>query len=128
MFDRPIPQSELHEFLNANYEALQNAALLLGGRSWLLRVQKMLDAFTFAAEPTYRNRIELTKLYRLLTMQFVHPIDGLEAAYYADLDPTQPEIEEICLLADGLAHAMEDAGIDLTEHFATNDSFDGWQE
>ena len=43
MFDIPIRPTCVHHFVEENAEALQNAALLLGGRPWLKRVQCLFD-------------------------------------------------------------------------------------
>ncbi|MFT7047475.1 MAG: hypothetical protein ACJAYH_002763 [Celeribacter sp.] len=45
-------------------------------------------------------------LHGLLTLEHVHDFDRPEAAYFAELDPEMPYIEEICLLTDGLTDAL----------------------
>jgi hypothetical protein len=50
-------------------------------------------------------------LHGLLTLEHVHDFDRPEAAYFAELDPEMPYIEEICLLTDGLTDALWETGI-----------------
>ncbi len=107
MFDIPYgAASALHIFAHDNMEGLQNAALLLGGRPWLTRTQRLMEDLRSSAVISRRAQREAIALHALLSLEHVHDEDRLEAGYFADLDPEQPYVEEICLLADGLADAI----------------------
>ncbi|QFS83055.1 hypothetical protein [Roseivivax sp. THAF197b] len=109
MFDFQRQPSRLHIFLAENGEGLQNAALLLGGRPWLRRVQRLLDAALTQTSVTRRVVRELHELRDLLHLEHVHELDRPESAYFAELDPSEPYVEEICLLAEALDEALETA-------------------
>jgi hypothetical protein len=106
MFDFPRQPTRLHTFLGEHAEGLQNAALMLGGRPWLRRLQGLMDDVSEESRITLRISRELKELRALLHLEHVHDIDCPEAAYFAELDPTEPYVEEICLLADGLDEAL----------------------
>ena len=107
MFDFPRQPTRLHSFLAEQGEGLQNAALLLGGRPWLRRVQRLIDEACSRPGVTRKTGRELRELRALLHLEHIHDIDRPEAAYFAELDPNEPYVEEICLLADGLDDALE---------------------
>jgi hypothetical protein len=44
----------------------------------------------------------MKKLHDLLTLQHVADLDREECGYFAEIDPADPAVEEICLLSDGL--------------------------
>jgi len=112
MFDIPIAPTRVHYLFQENTEALQNAALLLGGPHWLKRVQSLLEALW--TENSLHGRVgrEITALHRLLTLTHVHDPSRPEAAYFAALDPSSPHVEEISLLADELRQAIEETYAD----------------
>ncbi|MDW4496575.1 hypothetical protein R5H30_01170 [Sulfitobacter sp. D35] len=116
MFDYLFSETtELHDYIHRHSEALQNAALLLGGRPWLRRAQRLLDDFSTPRLISGRMRREIDKVYGLLTLRNVHDPDAAEAAYFAELDPTHSAVEEICALADGLADAAAAIGLELPD-------------
>lgn len=45
MFDISPSKTSLHIYFQEHAKALQHAALLLGGRSWLRRCQRLIDDF-----------------------------------------------------------------------------------
>lgn len=107
MFDIPYgAASALHIFAHDNMEGLQNAALLLGGRPWLTRTQRLMEDLRASPVTSRRVQREVIALHALLSLDHVHDEDRPEAGYFADLDPEQPYVEEICLLADGLTDAI----------------------
>lgn len=107
MFDIPYgAASALHIFADDNMEGLQNAALLLGGQPWLKRTQRLMDDLRSSAVVTRRLHREVVALHELLSLEHVHDDNRPEAGFFAELDPGQPYVEEICLLADGLADAI----------------------
>ncbi|MFG6604880.1 MULTISPECIES: hypothetical protein [unclassified Sulfitobacter] len=112
MFDIPTRPTCVHHFIQENAEALQNAALLLGGRPWLKRIQCLFE--TLWTENSLHGRAgrEVSALQDLLTLAHVHDPLRPEAAYYAALDPASPQVEEISLLANELRQAFEEACAD----------------
>lgn len=102
-------------FLSDNSEGLQNAALVLGGGSGLKRVQNLLDNLVAARELNRRARLDLVALHELFTLKYVGDPLRLETALFAEIDPMDPMVEEICLLTDGLEDHMRaiDAASDL---------------
>lgn len=126
MFDTS-PATHFHMVCSDNAEALQNATYLLGGRPWLRRCQKLLDELGASATPTRRIRDEITKIHRLLTLQYIHDMDSPEWGYFAAIDPAQPEVEQICLLVEALETASASIGLKLDRDsmFETSDDFAG---
>ena len=105
MFDLHTEKTALHHFAEANSDGLQNAALLLGGRPWLRRAQRLIDDLRTG----YRSRRclnEARALLGLLCLEHVHDLERPESGYFAELDPAMPYIEDICLLSEGLEAAI----------------------
>ncbi len=98
--------ADLQSFLWDNFERLQNASLLLGGRPALSATKSLIADICSKPELTHRDQIGLVRLHKLLTLEYVHDFDRPESAYFAVIDPAEPYIEEICLLADQLADRM----------------------
>ncbi len=112
MFDIPA-ENDLYLFINQHAEALQNAAVLLGGPSWLRRIQFIINESYVRAEPSSKARGELQRFARLLLRDAEFDLDSDEAGFAAMLDPASPAIEDICLLTDGLLDAAGKAGVEL---------------
>ncbi len=107
MFDIPYgAASALHIFAHDNTEGLRNAALLLGGQPWLTRTKRLMEDLRSSPVISRRAHREAIALHALLSLDHVHDDERPEAGYFAALDPEQPYVEEICLLADGLADAI----------------------
>ena len=107
MFDFPTGATRLHIFAAEYSEAIQNAALLLGGPQWLRRTQTLLDSLAYAPELTRHTKAEAATLYELLSLEHVHEFDRAESGYFADIDPAAPYIADICLLTEQLAEAID---------------------
>ncbi|SFQ12399.1 hypothetical protein [Tranquillimonas alkanivorans] len=106
-FDSPRSAfAELAVFLCSEAEALQNAALLLGGRPALRRTQRLLDDMTTAPRLTQRLAREVSALHDLLTLENVGDPERLETAYFDEIDPASAVVEDICLAADRLEDLM----------------------
>lgn len=97
---------DLQAFLRHQGDALQNAALLLGGQPALRRVQHLLGEMPGAMVLTARLKRELMALHDLLMLRHVHDPDRIEAALFADLDPASPITADLCLLADQLSDRL----------------------
>jgi hypothetical protein len=110
MFDFPIQPARLHGFVANHAEALQNASLLLSGRPWLRRTQRLIDDMRTQPHLTRRMRHELVHLCDLLNLEHVHDLDRPEAGYFAEIDPDAPCVIDICILAEALSEAVADVG------------------
>lgn len=96
------------EFFREHREALENAARLLDGERGTSRVISIADDLRRASALSRSLRQQLVSLHQLLRLDL--PDDGnVEgAAYFIDLDPASPEVDELCLLTDQLGGLLED--------------------
>ncbi|MBW6419647.1 hypothetical protein [Celeribacter sp. PS-C1] len=101
----------LHEFAREFSEAVQNTALLLGGLPYLRCAGALLDDLQEQTVITRKMRRNALALRDLLHLEHVHDVDRPEAAYFAELHPEMPVIEDICLLADRFDDALLVTGI-----------------
>nr|WP_286852456.1 hypothetical protein [Leisingera sp. UBA4491] len=97
----------MKDFFQNQSEALQNAAVLLGGQPALRCVHALLDDLTIQPSITRRMKTNLVKLQKVLTLENVHDMDRIEAALFAEIDPASPIVEEICLLSDQLDDLLQ---------------------
>lgn len=113
MFDLTTDtMTSIRAFMASHSEAVQNAAYLLGGQPALRKAQSLLDEIASSLVMTRRLAHKLLDLHALLTLQNVHRGDTVEAACFADLEPSSPIVEDICVLCDELEeemHKMENA-------------------
>lgn len=127
MFYKPQAfMTPLHIFAQEHREALQNAALLLGGRPYVRRVENLIADLKSDPIVTPRVKVNALALHSLFSLGNVHDFDCPEAAYFANLDPEMPVVEEICLLTDGLTQALLSSNIlpdDNTENISTGSEF-----
>jgi len=93
---------KLQDFLRTHSEGLQSASLLLGGIPALNATNGLIDDICEGSDLTRRLRHGLVRLNHLLSLEFVHELYRPEAAYFADLDPGAPYVEDICLLSEAL--------------------------
>jgi len=100
------PLKELREFASLHDQSLQNASLLLGGQPALRSTQALLD--DISSSPTLSRRLsrQLVTLHQLLTLHNVHDPERVEAAYFAEIDPASPIVEDICLLSEALTDVI----------------------
>lgn len=98
----------LRAFIEAHSEALQNASFVLGGMPALNRAQRLIDDLRTSQVVTRRLEFELVALHKLLTLQYLDDPDSIEAACFAELDPSSPIVEDICLLTDQYTDALRD--------------------
>lgn len=113
MFDTPVTLTRLHAFASDNAEGLQNAAFLLGGRPWLRRCQRLLQDLRQLSPVTRRLCREAKALNALLMLDYGHDPESPEAEFFLAVDPEDPCVEEICLLADGLFDCLEKEAADV---------------
>ena len=106
MFDIPQTATVLHTYVQDHNQSLQHAAFLLGGRGWLLRTQRLIDDLSQPQPLDARVLREATALLSLLSLDHVHVVDSVEAACFAQIDPSDPCVADICLLTEGLAEVL----------------------
>ena len=101
---RPVPPERaalvaVRLFLSLNGEAVARAAELIAGPREGMRARGLLDALGRAATPTPALRRELERLHALLTLQ-LDPTHGI------DIEPNDPVIHELCLVADAVGDLL----------------------
>ncbi|WP_133176209.1 hypothetical protein [Pelagivirga sediminicola] len=114
---RAMPTGELalRAYLSAHHEGLGQAAVLLAGRRGARLVNAIRDGLGQPGPLTTRLRRRLLDLRGLLFLE--HSDDWEEFAPVAMLEPDNPIVPELCLLADGLDDALRSAGIFPTPDF-----------
>ena len=98
---------DLRSFVAKNAEALAYAAALLGAAPAVRTALVAQEGLAAPGRPTRRTMRALDDLVDLLMLEYVHEPHRIEAACFAAIDPTEPVVEEICILADGLADALD---------------------
>jgi len=100
------PIFPIHAFIETHQGALQNAAYLLSGSAGASLVNNITDTLSREWVPSRRTIGLLSDLKNILFLEHVDDPDRIESGCFAAIDPTDPVVEEICLLADGLAEAL----------------------
>ena len=98
--------SPIHRFFEEHFDALLNAARLLGGREGVNLVEEINDALSRDNDFTRRTVEHLRDLEDLLALENVGDPDRVETGHFALIDILDPVVEEICLLTDGLRAAI----------------------
>lgn len=95
-------RSPVHNYVARNWPALRNAAALLGGQRAAQEADRLFDDLSEYAQIGPFTQRRLDRLLRLLGL------DGVDDSILMNvIDPSDPIIEELCLLCDGLRHASE---------------------
>ena len=102
-------ETDLRSFRKENSDALGHAAVLLAGRRGARLINALSDGLDQPGPLTRRMRRLLLDLHGVLFLEHVHDEDREEAACFAQLDPEDPAVSEICLLADGLQEELHNA-------------------
>ncbi|GGH39964.1 hypothetical protein SAMN05444007_11355 [Cribrihabitans marinus] len=112
---RAIPTGELalRAFFSEHEEPLGDTAVLLAGLRGARLVNAIRDGLDQPGRITRRLQRLLLELRRILLLDHVHDDDWDDMDGAAMLEPDDPVVREICLLADGLDEALRDAGIVL---------------
>ena len=93
----------LGEFVGNHRDALLNSAHLLGGAPGLRLVQDALEGLQEGGILSRRTMRNLERVLELLKLENVHLKDTLEAERFAQLDPADPCVEDVCWLSDQLS-------------------------
>lgn len=110
--DAQVDINGVQSLLCSHYDALLNGASLLSGHRGRRLVEQIRESVVLESRLTQRLIEKLFELLGILTLQNVHNEDLPEAGYFASIDPSDPVVEEICLLADRLRQALAVAGPD----------------
>lgn len=111
----PTGELALRAYLSEHDAALGHAAVLLAGRRGARLVNAIRDGLGQPEPLTTRLGRRLLELRGLLFLE--HGDDWEEFAPVAMLEPDDPAVPEICLVADGLDDALRSAGIFPTPDF-----------
>lgn len=106
----------LRAYFLSHEAALGHAAVMLDGLRGARLINSIRDAFGQPSIITHRLRCNLLDLRCLLFLEHLHEGSWSEDAFLAQLEPTDPIVPEICLIADGFDDALRYAGlIELTD-------------
>ena len=110
---RVVPSGELalRAFFSGHDEALGHVAVLLAGRRGARLVNAIRDGLDQRGQMTRRVQRLLLELRRILFLDHAHDDDWDDTGSIAMMEPDDPIVPEICLLADGLDEALQAAGI-----------------
>ncbi len=84
---------------------------MLGGRRGARLINAVREAMDCRGPFTRRLRRQLLELRNLLFLEYAYNDDWGDGSGFALLEPDDPIVPEICLLADGLEQALQDAGV-----------------
>lgn len=107
-----IPADPVFSFINTHQEGLWHAARLLGGYESARLVDRCIELLTQDQRVTRRTTVMLDQILSLLSLDNVDDPDLPYMGFFAVIDPHDPVVEEICLLTDGLRHAMARADVE----------------
>lgn len=102
----PDNETSLRRFWEMHSEALFNSAVLLAGVKGARIAQAIDDDITKGDNLTRRVKAKLNEVLDILMLEHVHDDSRPEAACFAAIDPSDPIVADICLLADGLKNAL----------------------
>ena len=102
---------ELREFFSENSEALGCAAALIAGRRGARLVDAIRDGLGLPGPLTRRMRRLFLELHSILHWEDTLNNPDFEFGFFNMLEPEDPAVAEICLLADGLDDALRAADI-----------------
>ncbi len=97
-------RTPLHDFVEKNAPALRNAAAMIGGRGAVQTVNRLFDDLSTKPGIGVHTQRRVDRLLRLFELDDA----GVDNDFFLTIiDPTDPMVEEICLLADGLRDASQ---------------------
>lgn len=108
---KPPEERELRRFLSEHREGLAHAAALLAERRGARLVAAISEALEQPGRMTRRLNRLLIELRGILFLDHTHDDPESDFGCLRMLEPEDPVVPEICLLADGLNDALCAAGI-----------------
>ena len=102
---------ELREFFSENSEALGCAAALIAGRRGARLVDAIRDGLGLPGPLTRRMERLFLELHSILHFEDALNNPDFEFGFLNMLEPEDPAVAEVCLLADGLDDALRAADI-----------------
>lgn len=104
---QPPDLTPLKSLFEERAEALSNSATLLAGPRGGTLVCAIVDALQRNKSLGRGARTAIQRLLEILSLQNVEDLSRDEAARLAVIDPSDPVVEEICLLTDELRDALD---------------------
>jgi len=101
----------LRTFLTEYCEALGHAAVLLADRRGAKLINAIGDGLNQSGPLTRRMHRLLLELRGLLFLEHAYGDDYDDVSFFAMLDPEDPIVTELCILADSLDEALRGAGV-----------------
>lgn len=101
----------LREFFSHHDAALGHAAVLLSDRHGARLLNAIRDSLDRPGPITRRLRRQLLRLRAILFLDHIQDQEWAHDGCFTLLDPEDPIVPELCLLADGLDDALRGAGI-----------------
>ena len=99
-------------FVSKHYDGLWHAVRLLGGSEASRLMDRCQQLLMADRAPTSRTRLMLGQILAILSLEMVDDPTLPYAGYFAAIDPSDPMVEEICLLTDCLRELLEQADCD----------------
>ncbi|WP_281969168.1 hypothetical protein [Roseovarius nanhaiticus] len=106
--DQPDCADCVRQYFGAHRDALWHVARLLGGYEAARNVGRLAEDLERQAPISRRTKRLLEDLLDLLQLKNVSDPDRVEMGYFAVIDPSDPVVEEICILTDGLAQVIDE--------------------
>lgn len=101
-----IPADPVLPFVVAHQEGLWHAARLLGGYESARLVDRCVELLLQEQRVTPRTAVMLRQILSVLSLDATDDPNLPYMGFFALIDPNDPVVEEICLLTDGLHHAL----------------------
>jgi len=99
-------RSPVHEFVEQNWPALRNAASFLGGQRAAQEADRLFDDLANHATIGIHTKRRLERMMRRLELDEDIVNESVLLELINQLDPV---VDQLCLLADGLRHACDEA-------------------
>mgnify|MGYP003113212774 CR=1 FL=1 len=106
MFETPQSASALHRFAKDYHQAIQYAALRLGGPVWQRRAGCLLDDLSHRSPITRRVLKKAQELSALFAGEIVPDVDSSEPPCREDCNPEASQLDEIRILAVNFSEAV----------------------
>jgi hypothetical protein len=101
----------VQSFIAQNDMDLQNAVLLLGGSSALMRLQRFRRSLMSLDPKIIHLTQDLTWLNDLLSLEHVGDVDREESGYFSIIDPDDPAVWAICALTEAVSALLAELDV-----------------